>query len=117
MQCFLCRTDNAVKNRFSTLCRKKQKYAALAKENSTSYINSNNKRMMLQHCNNMDTTSESGVPIKNLRYCILYVSKYTNSTKRSANILSYWNIGGPILLMMQKRSNLRTDHIYEMELQ
>ncbi|KAH1239308.1 Transcription factor MYB88 [Glycine max] len=61
------RTDNAVKNRFSTLCRKKQKYAALAKENSTSYINSNNKRMMLQHCNNMDTTSESGVPIKNLR--------------------------------------------------
>ncbi|KAG4935826.1 hypothetical protein JHK85_050745 [Glycine max] len=61
------RTDNAVKNRFSTLCRKKQKYEALAKENSTSYINSNNKRVMFQHCNNMDTTSESGVPIKNLR--------------------------------------------------
>ncbi|BAT74552.1 Transcription factor [Vigna angularis] len=61
------RTDNAVKNRFSTLCRKKEKYAALAKENSTSYINSNSKRIMFQHYNNMDTTAESGVPIKRMR--------------------------------------------------
>ncbi|TKY58815.1 Myb-related protein B [Spatholobus suberectus] len=61
------RTDNAVKNRFSTLCRKREKYAALAKENSASYINSNNKKIMLQHYNNMDTTSESGVPIKKTR--------------------------------------------------
>ncbi|XP_020214315.1 transcription factor MYB124 [Cajanus cajan] len=61
------RTDNAVKNRFSTLCRKREKYAALAKENCTSYINSNNKRIILQHYNNMDTTSESGVPIGKMR--------------------------------------------------
>ncbi|QCD82447.1 transcription factor MYB124-like [Vigna unguiculata] len=61
------RTDNAVKNRFSTLCRKKEKYAALAKENSTSYINSNNKRIMFQQYNNVDTTAESGVPIKKMR--------------------------------------------------
>jgi len=64
-----------VKNRFSTLCRKKEKYAALAKENSTSYINSNNKRIMFEHYNNTDTTAESGVPIKKMRYCILYVFK------------------------------------------
>jgi len=100
-----------VKNRFSTLCRKKEKYAALAKENSTSYINSNNKRIMFERYNNMDTTAESGGPIKKMRYCILYVSKYTNSTKRSVNMLSYGYIGGPISLMMQKRSNLGTDHI------
>lgn len=80
MHCFLYRTDNAVKNRFSTLCRKKEKYAALAKENSTSYINSNSKRIMFQHYNNMDATVESGVPIKKMRYCILYVSKYSGST-------------------------------------
>ncbi|KAL9325378.1 hypothetical protein ACSQ67_006023 [Phaseolus vulgaris] len=61
------RTDNAVKNRFSTLCRKKEKYAALAKENSTSYINSNNKRIMFERYNNMDTTAESGGPIKKMR--------------------------------------------------
>ncbi|RDX65473.1 Transcription factor MYB88, partial [Mucuna pruriens] len=61
------RTDNAVKNRFSTLCRKREKYAAIAKENSTSYINSNNKRIMFQHYNNLDTTSESGVPNKKMR--------------------------------------------------
>ncbi|KAL2344481.1 hypothetical protein Fmac_005766 [Flemingia macrophylla] len=61
------RTDNAVKNRFSTLCRKREKYAALAKENCTSYVNSNNKRIMLQHYINMDAPSESGVPVKKMR--------------------------------------------------
>ncbi|KAK7386956.1 hypothetical protein VNO78_27366 [Psophocarpus tetragonolobus] len=61
------RTDNAVKNRFSTLCRKREKYAALAKENSTSYINSNNKRIISQHYNNTDATPESGVPNKKMR--------------------------------------------------
>ncbi|XP_061342463.1 transcription factor MYB124-like [Gastrolobium bilobum] len=61
------RTDNAVKNRFSTLCRKREKYAALAKENNTSYINSNNKRIMFQHGYNTDATSESAVPFKKMR--------------------------------------------------
>ncbi|KAK4790889.1 hypothetical protein SAY86_031302 [Trapa natans] len=40
------RTDNAVKNRFSTLCKKRAKYEALAKDSSSSYINSNNKRII-----------------------------------------------------------------------
>ncbi|KAK4358131.1 hypothetical protein RND71_023741 [Anisodus tanguticus] len=38
------RTDNAVKNRFTTLCKKRAKHEALAKENNNSYINVNNKR-------------------------------------------------------------------------
>ncbi|KAF8117006.1 hypothetical protein N665_0012s0022 [Sinapis alba] len=41
------RTDNAVKNRFTTLCKKRAKYEAMAKENSiVSSVNSNNKRML-----------------------------------------------------------------------
>ncbi|KAJ4910370.1 myb domain protein 88 [Raphanus sativus] len=42
------RTDNAVKNRFTTLCKKRAKYEAMAKENNiASSVNSNNKRMLL----------------------------------------------------------------------
>ncbi|XP_020218313.1 transcription factor MYB124 isoform X1 [Cajanus cajan] len=61
------RTDNAVKNRFSTLCKKRAKYEALAKENNTSYINSNNKRIFLQHGCDTDIASESAVAIKKMR--------------------------------------------------
>ncbi|KAM7269308.1 hypothetical protein ACFE04_024805 [Oxalis oulophora] len=42
------RTDNAVKNRFSTLQKKRAKYEALAKENNDSLINSNKKRVQLR---------------------------------------------------------------------
>jgi len=68
LQCFECRTDNAVKNRFSTLCKKRAKYEALAKENNTSYITSNNKRTFLQHRCDTDVASESAVAIKKMRY-------------------------------------------------
>ncbi|KAL1330091.1 hypothetical protein AAHE18_12G087600 [Arachis hypogaea] len=62
------RTDNAVKNRFSMLCRKRQKYEALAKENSiSSHINSNNKKIVFQHAYNTDATSESAISIKKTR--------------------------------------------------
>ncbi|CAN6910258.1 unnamed protein product [Brassica oleracea] len=47
------RTDNAVKNRFTTLCKKRAKYEeAMAKDNSLAscIINSNNKRMLLPDC-------------------------------------------------------------------
>ncbi|MED6177331.1 Transcription factor [Stylosanthes scabra] len=62
------RTDNAVKNRFSTLCRKRQKYEALAKENNiSSHINSNNNKIVFQHAYNTDATPESAVSIKKMR--------------------------------------------------
>ncbi|KAF1889944.1 hypothetical protein Lal_00025274 [Lupinus albus] len=61
------RTDNAVKNRFSTLCKKRAKYEALAKENNTSFINSNNKRVILQHGYNTDAELESAVANKKMR--------------------------------------------------
>ncbi|KAL5100313.1 hypothetical protein RYX36_004640 [Vicia faba] len=56
------RTDNAVKNRFSTLCKKRAKYEALAKENNISYTNSNNKRVIFR-----DAASDSAVDYKKMR--------------------------------------------------
>ncbi|KAL9246406.1 hypothetical protein vseg_019945 [Gypsophila vaccaria] len=41
------RTDNAVKNRFSTLCKKKARREALAKENRNTSVNVNNKRVLV----------------------------------------------------------------------
>ncbi|XVE53264.1 hypothetical protein DITRI_Ditri02bG0190100 [Diplodiscus trichospermus] len=61
------RTDNAVKNRFSTLCKKRAKYEALAKENTTSCINPNNKRILLQNGFNTDETTEFTAPVKRMR--------------------------------------------------
>lgn len=56
-----------MKNRFSTLCKKRARYEALAEENSTSYINSNNKRLTFQQDHNTDTTSESAI-LEKMRY-------------------------------------------------
>ncbi|XP_015162729.1 transcription factor RAX2-like [Solanum tuberosum] len=56
------RTDNAVKNRFTTICKKKAKHEVVANENSTSYINLNNKRVMFS-----DRISDVSAPDKKLR--------------------------------------------------
>ncbi|XP_042049090.1 transcription factor MYB88-like isoform X2 [Salvia splendens] len=65
------RTDNAVKNRFTTLCKKRAKHEALAKENSTSsYINLNNKRVIFPNGLNAGG-SESAAPLKNMRVYVL----------------------------------------------
>ncbi|KAI4339368.1 hypothetical protein MLD38_024319 [Melastoma candidum] len=40
------RTDNAVKNRFTTLCKRKARSESLAKENNFAFINSDNIRVM-----------------------------------------------------------------------
>ncbi|XVF03374.1 hypothetical protein REPUB_Repub04eG0255500 [Reevesia pubescens] len=61
------RTDNAVKNRFSTLCKKRAKYEAIAKENTSSCINPNNKRILLQNGFNTDGTTECTAPVKRMR--------------------------------------------------
>ncbi|GFP87375.1 myb-related protein b [Phtheirospermum japonicum] len=52
------RTDNAVKNRFTTLCKKRAKREALAKEKSTSsYINLNNKRIIFRNGLNLESAA------------------------------------------------------------
>ena len=78
----LCRTDNAVKNRFSTLCKKRAKHEALAKENSTSYINSNNKRALFNSGLNAEGTIEDAVSLKKMRYKSTRISAY----KRQFNV-------------------------------
>ncbi|KAI5679066.1 hypothetical protein M9H77_10016 [Catharanthus roseus] len=62
------RTDNAVKNRFTTLCKKRAKHEALAKENkNASFINLNNKRVIFPIGLNTDGTSEAAGPLKKRR--------------------------------------------------
>ncbi|KAK4402949.1 Transcription factor [Sesamum angolense] len=71
------RTDNAVKNRFTTLCKKRAKREALAKENNTiSYINLNNKRVVFPNGLNIGVGSESAPPLKKTR---AYISSTTES--------------------------------------
>nr|DAD34818.1 TPA_asm: hypothetical protein HUJ06_005458 [Nelumbo nucifera] len=61
------RTDNAVKNRFSTLCKKRAKHEALSKENNASYINPNNKRVIFQNGLVLgDESAESAAPLKRM---------------------------------------------------
>lgn len=64
------RTDNAVKNRFSTLCKKRAKHEASSKENSGSFANPKNKRVITHDGRIVDGTAESSAPIKQIRYGI-----------------------------------------------
>ncbi|KAM7250556.1 hypothetical protein ACFE04_022439 [Oxalis oulophora] len=57
------RTDNAVKNRFSTLQKKRAKYEALAKENSESFTTATKKRLLSK----TDGILETLVPAKKMR--------------------------------------------------
>ncbi|CAN0923729.1 Transcription factor MYB88 [Linum grandiflorum] len=63
------RTDNAVKNRFTTLCKKRAKYEALAKENEGGCINSNNKRVLLDRNVNGEGVTENATAAKRTRRC------------------------------------------------
>nr|QSD99529.1 MYB family transcription factor [Melilotus albus] len=63
------RTDNAVKNRFSTLRKKREKNEkneAIAKERIIPCIASNTKRNISHQGYNTGTTSESAVPVKKI---------------------------------------------------
>ncbi|KAF8040530.1 hypothetical protein BT93_B2684 [Corymbia citriodora subsp. variegata] len=61
------RTDNAVKNRFTTLCKKRARYEALAKENNTTFITPNGKRIISHNPSSVDRTAESAAPAKRMR--------------------------------------------------
>ena len=61
------RTDNAVKNRFSTLCKKRAKNA-LRRENNGSWFNPNKKRVIIHSGSFVAGGPESSVPMKQIRY-------------------------------------------------
>ncbi|KAF5207882.1 Myb transcription factor, partial [Thalictrum thalictroides] len=70
------RTDNAVKNRFSTLCKKRAKHEALLKENhSLSCVKQNNKRALFKNEFITNDTSESAPPLKKMRTHILDITE------------------------------------------
>ncbi|CAL5419197.1 unnamed protein product [Camellia sinensis] len=79
------RTDNAVKNRFSTLCKKRAKPEALAKENNTSYINPNNKRVIFPNGSSTAGISENATPLKKLRRT--HISDLTENCTRGERLL------------------------------
>ncbi|KAL5722697.1 Transcription factor [Ranunculus cassubicifolius] len=77
------RTDNAVKNRFSTLCKKRAKHEALAKENNlSSCILQNNKRAIIEDAIITSATSESAPPLKKMRTHIVDITENFNLKDR-----------------------------------
>ncbi|XXG38980.1 hypothetical protein AAC387_Pa01g0060 [Persea americana] len=77
------RTDNAVKNRFSTLCKKQAKLQATTKENSNEHLNLNNKRVIIQDRHTAAGTSGSMTPLKEMR---MHISDFT----RNCNMKERW---------------------------
>ncbi|PIA62604.1 hypothetical protein AQUCO_00200543v1 [Aquilegia coerulea] len=77
------RTDNAVKNRFSTLCKKRAKHEALLKENhSLSCAKQNNKRALFKNEFITNDTSESAPPLKKMRTHILDITESCKLNER-----------------------------------
>ncbi|GJN10939.1 hypothetical protein PR202_ga29089 [Eleusine coracana subsp. coracana] len=63
------RTDNAVKNRFSTLCKRRAKDDDSYSENGTPCSNANAKRVLTQIGCLTPSSAESSLPIKHIRSC------------------------------------------------
>lgn len=111
------RTDNAVKNRFSTLCKKRAKYEALAKENNPSYINLNNKRVLLNNGLNTDKNPETVPPLKKMRKThIANLAENCNGRERllgECGAAKNQQLRPPFAVLVQNFqcvSNLPTDH-------
>ncbi|KAF3431429.1 hypothetical protein FNV43_RR26160 [Rhamnella rubrinervis] len=111
------RTDNAVKNRFSTLCKKRAKYEALAKENTTSYMNSNSKRVIPLHGFNTDGVSVTTGSAKKIRRT--HISDLTENCNFSDRLHKQCGttmnqqLRAPFAVLVQNShsvNNLRTQH-------
>ncbi|XP_059309709.1 transcription factor MYB124-like isoform X2 [Lycium ferocissimum] len=103
------RTDNAVKNRFTTLCKKKAKHEALAKENSTSYINLNNKRIIFPYRLDIERISDVSEPIKRLRKSHIlddYVNKNQPHRRPFTVLTQNFHIAGGNALSHQHVNNM-----------
>ncbi|XP_010242411.1 PREDICTED: transcription factor RAX2-like isoform X3 [Nelumbo nucifera] len=104
------RTDNAVKNRFSTLCKKRAKHEALSKENNASYINPNNKRIIFQDGLDLGNESaDSTAPCKKLRTYISDLSE-NSTTKRGltkeCGVTKLQQIRPPFAVLVQNFHNV-----------
>ncbi|XP_024995021.1 transcription factor MYB124-like isoform X2 [Cynara cardunculus var. scolymus] len=61
------RTDNAVKNRFSILCKRKAKHEASSNENNAAEVNANNKRTMFDNREDTEGILETSMHPMKLR--------------------------------------------------
>ncbi|KAL2546857.1 myb domain protein 88 [Forsythia ovata] len=92
------RTDNAVKNRFTTLCKKRAKHEALAKENKASYINLNNKRVIFPNGLSTEEASESAAPLKKMRS---YISNPTDNCHQGEKLVTNYLFRPPFAVLAQ----------------
>ncbi|MCD7466504.1 hypothetical protein HAX54_003271 [Datura stramonium] len=106
------RTDNAVKNRFTTLCKKKAKHEALAKENSTSYINLNNKRIIFPDRLDIDRICDVSEPMKKLRRShISDVPKTGNTIESSVDDCANKPLRHPFAVLAQNFHDVAGENI------
>ncbi|KAK9074682.1 hypothetical protein SSX86_007280 [Deinandra increscens subsp. villosa] len=91
------RTDNAVKNRFSTLCKKRAKNEALEKENNKCYITTNNKRARFHNVQDSETVQETSISPSKIR------RKHIPDTTED-----YQQLRPPFTVILQKCHNINT---------
>ncbi|XAR65169.1 hypothetical protein NMG60_11009188 [Bertholletia excelsa] len=100
------RTDNAVKNRFSTLCKKRARHEALAKENKSTDINPNNKRVIF--CSATGTL-ETATPVKKMRTSTSDLTENYSSREnfsRECGMTTNLELRHPLTLLMQNLENM-----------
>ncbi|XP_020080777.1 transcription factor MYB124-like isoform X2 [Ananas comosus] len=103
------RTDNAVKNRFSTLCKKRAKHEALYRENNGTCVDTNSKGVLIHNACLAAGTGESSVPTKQMRY---HISEYTENTITSERLLGQHQreedqlIRPPLAVLVQNFDNV-----------
>ncbi|KAG6473414.1 hypothetical protein ZIOFF_067330 [Zingiber officinale] len=77
------RTDNAVKNRFSTLCKKRAKFEASSKENSVPSLDPSNKRVLVEEPSIAILIGEPSTSNKQMGYHISPLKETIEAHRRS----------------------------------
>ncbi|XP_072983639.1 transcription factor MYB124-like [Typha latifolia] len=97
------RTDNAVKNRFSTLCKKRAKHEELLKENVGSCGNTINKRVVTENGYLVARIREPITPSKQIRYCLsdLKENKQENQRLLGRQLLDGDQLRPPLAALLQ----------------
>ncbi|XP_020275891.1 transcription factor MYB124-like isoform X1 [Asparagus officinalis] len=102
------RTDNAVKNRFSTLCKKRAKTDVSAKDYDNSWLNPNDKRVITENESFRAEGAESLAPTKRLRFQILDSRENLNPNKRLAKqpVMEEVQLRSPLSVLHQNINNI-----------
>jgi myb proto-oncogene protein len=85
------RTDNAVKNRFSTLCKRRANNDDLFEENTAVCSNANAKRVLTQTGGLTRGAPSSSPPIKNMRYTLYQQKLLVNNANQLTHIYLFFS--------------------------